>query len=74
MLGKGNKRRIVPVGGRNADGVERLAGRTDGWERAGTRWRCLSARVACAHIRLRLKQRSRAAGLATPVHIRTCCA
>jgi integrase/recombinase XerC len=48
VLGKGNKRRIVPVGGAALTALSAWLAARDGWERAGTRWRCLSARVAPA--------------------------
>jgi hypothetical protein len=65
---QGNKRRIVPVGGAALTALSALA--RDGWERAGTRWRCLSARVApaCAAHSLAPQTALQSAGLATPVH------
>jgi integrase/recombinase XerC len=72
VLGKGNKRRIVPVGGAALTALSAWLAARDGWERAGdTMALFVSARgtrLSVQHIRLRLKQRSRAAGLATPVH------
>lgn len=72
VLGKGSKRRTVPVGGPALAALEAWLAARSGWERAadspalfvGAR----GTRLSVQHIRLRLKQRSRAAGLATPVH------
>ena len=70
VLGKGSKRRSVPVG-RKA--LEALAA----WLHARSSWSGCDAalfinsrggRLSPQHIRLRLKQRSLKAGLATPVH------
>lgn len=70
VLGKGSKRRSVPVG-RKA--VEAL----DVWLAARTTWAATGAalfvnqrggRLTPQHVRVRLKQRSLRAGLATPVH------
>lgn len=72
VLGKGSKRRIVPVGGAALAALDAWLTARSGWERAhDTLALFVSARgtrLSVQHIRLRLKQRSRAAGLATPVH------
>ena len=76
MTGKGEKKRSVPVGGKALEALE-------AWLRARASWVTLSAtatespalfinarggRLTPQHIRVRLKQRSFRAGLATPVH------
>ena len=70
VLGKGNKKRSVPVGSK---ALEALAH----WVSLRTQWAGQDAalfinprggRLTPQHIRVRLKQRSLKAGLATPVH------
>lgn len=72
VLGKGEKRRSVPVGSKALAAL-------DGWLLARSQWAGLDAsaalfinprggRLTPQHIRVRLKQRSLKAGLATPVH------
>ncbi len=70
VLGKGSKRRSVPVGSAALAALERwLAMRSD-WAKEdmalfiGAR----GQRLTPQHIRVRLKRRSRLAGLSTPVH------
>jgi integrase/recombinase XerC len=76
VLGKGSKRRSVPVGRQALQALQTwLAARSD-WARlpnAGTASSALfinqrGGRLTPQHIRVRLKQRSLQAGLATPVH------
>ena len=70
VLGKGSKRRSVPVGSKALSAVLE-------WISLRARWAKLDAalfinaqgqRLSPQHIRVRLKQRSASAGLATPVH------
>ena len=72
VLGKGEKRRSVPVGSKALEAL-------DAWLLARSQWAGPDASVALfinprggrltpQHIRVRLKQRSFKAGLATPVH------
>ena len=76
VTGKGEKKRSVPVGGKALEALE-------AWLRARASWVTLSTtatespalfvnarggRLTPQHIRVRLKQRSLKAGLATPVH------
>ena len=72
VLGKGEKRRSVPVGGKALQAL-------DVWLQARSRWVAADGsaalfinprggRLTPQHIRVRLKQRSFHAGLATPVH------
>jgi integrase/recombinase XerC len=70
VLGKGSKRRTVPVG------AEALAALAD-WLKLRLHWAgddpalfiaAHGRRLTPQHVRLRLRQRSRRAGLATPVH------
>ena len=72
VLGKGSKRRIVPVGGPALAALDAWLAARGGWERAGDSPALFvsarGARLSVQHVRLRLKQRARAAGLATPVH------
>ena len=72
VLGKGSKRRIVPVGGPALAALSAWLAARCGWERASDNLALFvsarGTRLSVQHIRLRLKQRSRAAGLATPVH------
>ena len=70
VLGKGSKRRSVPVGGAALRSLEQWLAARGAWAREdpalfiGER----GARLTPQHIRVRLKQRSLKAGLATPVH------
>lgn len=72
VLGKASKRRIVPVGGPALAALDAWLAARGGWERASHSLALFvsarGTRLSVQHIRLRLKQRSRAAGLATPVH------
>ncbi|MFM9900704.1 MAG: tyrosine recombinase XerC [Polaromonas sp.] len=72
VLGKGGKRRIVPVGGPALAALQMWLAARGGWERAvdspALFVSARGSRLSVQHIRLRLKQRSQAAGLATPVH------
>lgn len=70
VLGKGSKRRSVPVGSKALEALQAWLEVRSGWaasdaalfiNRRGTR-------LTPQHIRVRLKQRSLQAGLATPVH------
>jgi integrase/recombinase XerC len=70
VLGKGNKKRSVPVGSKAMAALAQ-------WVSLRTQWARLDAalfinprgsRLTPQHIRVRLKQRSLKAGLATPVH------
>ena len=72
VLGKGEKRRSVPVGSKALEALE-------GWLLARSQWagpddgvalfiNPRGGRLTPQHIRVRLKQRSLKAGLATPVH------
>ena len=70
VLGKGNKKRSVPVGSKALEALARWASLRPQWAGQdgalfiGTR----GNRLTPQHIRVRLKQRSLKAGLATPVH------
>jgi integrase/recombinase XerC len=70
VLGKGSKRRSVPVGRAALDALARWLELRNAWASdepalfIGARGQRLSPQ----HIRLRLKRRSQLAGLATPVH------
>ena len=72
VLGKGGKRRIVPVGGPALVALQAWLAARDGWVRAADSPALFvsarGTRLSVQHIRLRLKQRSRSAGLVTPVH------
>jgi integrase/recombinase XerC len=46
VLGKGSKRRIVPVGGPALTALDAWLTARSGWGARRTRWRCLSARGA----------------------------
>ena len=70
VLGKGNKKRSVPVGSKALEALKH-------WARLRPQWAALDGalfinprggRLTPQHIRVRLKQRSLKAGLATPVH------
>ena len=70
VLGKGNKKRSVPVGSKALEALAR-------WMSLRLQWATQDAalfvnprgsRLTPQHIRVRLKQRSLKAGLATPVH------
>ena len=70
VLGKGNKKRSVPVGSKALEALKH-------WVRLRPQWAALDGalfinprggRLTPQHIRVRLKQRSLKAGLATPVH------
>ena len=70
VLGKGSKRRSVPVGRAALAALERWLAQRAAWDRddpalfIGSR----GQRLTPQHIRVRLKRRSQLAGLATPVH------
>ncbi|HYW58218.1 MAG TPA: tyrosine recombinase XerC [Polaromonas sp.] len=70
VLGKGSKRRSVPVGSKALDALrEWLAVRGDfAKEDPALFINQRGGRLSPQHIRVRLKQRSQQAGLATPVH------
>jgi integrase/recombinase XerC len=74
VLGKGEKRRSVPVGSKALEALEAwLAARALWVAPGGAACTALfisqrGARLSPQHIRVRLKQRSLKAGLATPVH------
>lgn len=71
VLGKGSKRRSVPVGRQALEALARWIEWRAAWARADTPALFIGARgqrLTPQHIRLRLKRRSRLAGLATPVH------
>jgi integrase/recombinase XerC len=70
VLGKGSKRRSVPVGSKAIDALEAWLDARREWE-SGNPALFINARggrLTPQHIRVRLKQRSLKAGLATPVH------
>ncbi|MFI5444565.1 tyrosine recombinase XerC [Polaromonas sp. UC242_47] len=70
VLGKGSKRRSVPVGSKALQALQAWLALRSAWARddaalfIGQR----GTRLTPQHIRVRLKQRSLQAGLATPVH------
>jgi integrase/recombinase XerC len=70
VLGKGSKRRSVPVGSKALEALQAWLEVRSGW--AGTNAALFvsqrGTRLTPQHIRVRLKQRSLQAGLATPVH------
>ena len=70
VLGKGNKRRSVPVGSKALEALARWLGLRREWAGPGGALFISprGARLSPQHIRVRLKQRSFQAGLATPVH------
>ncbi|QJC57502.1 Tyrosine recombinase XerC [Polaromonas vacuolata] len=70
VLGKGEKRRSVPVGGPALLALKSWLALRPGWAGldAALFINASGGRLTPQHIRVRLKQRSRLAGLATPVH------
>ncbi|SFB67139.1 integrase/recombinase XerC [Polaromonas sp. OV174] len=74
VLGKGQKRRSVPVGRAAMQALQRWLALRQHWAGAEPAGRTAlfigqrGTRLTPQHIRLRLKQRSLQAGLATPVH------
>jgi integrase/recombinase XerC len=75
VLGKGSKRRSVPVGRTALQALQAWLAVRSSWSREGTPGggdalfiNQRGTRLTPQHIRVRLKQRSLKAGLATPVH------
>jgi integrase/recombinase XerC len=73
VLGKGSKRRSVPVGSKAIDALEAWLDLRREWASTDSGNPALfinplGGRLTPQHIRVRLKQRSAQAGLATPVH------
>ncbi len=70
VLGKGSKRRSVPVGGKALEALRDWLALRSAWakEDAALFINQRGTRLTPQHIRVRLKQRSLQAGLATPVH------
>ena len=70
VLGKGSKRRSVPVGSKALEALSQWLALRDTWARfdAALFINARGGRLTPQHIRVRLKQRSLQAGLATPVH------
>ncbi|HEY3048128.1 MAG TPA: tyrosine recombinase XerC [Polaromonas sp.] len=70
VLGKGAKRRSVPVGGKALQALELWLAARSHWAKddAALFINQRGTRLTPQHIRVRLKQRSLKAGLATPVH------
>ena len=74
VLGKGSKRRIVPVGRAALLALQQWLEARSRWAPAGSLGEPAlfigqrGTRLTPQHVRLRLKQRSQQAGLATPVH------
>lgn len=74
VLGKGEKRRSVPVGNAALQALQKWLAARSRWARPGAPGgealfiNQRGTRLTPQHIRVRLKQRSRKAGLATPVH------
>ena len=70
VLGKGGKRRSVPIGSKAMQALARWLAVRDGWARDDVALfiNPRGGRLTPQHIRVRLKQRSLQAGLATPVH------
>jgi integrase/recombinase XerC len=70
VLGKGAKRRSVPVGGAALAALAHWLSLRAGWARedAALFIGARGQRLSPQHIRLRLKRRSQLAGLVTPVH------
>ena len=74
VLGKGEKRRSVPVGGAALKSLARWLAVRSTWSVPGVQASAAlfisqrGTRLTPQHIRVRLRQRSQQAGLATPVH------
>jgi integrase/recombinase XerC len=70
VLGKGSKRRSVPVGSKALEALQAWLAARSAWAKddAALFISQRGARLTPQHIRVRLKQRSLQAGLATPVH------
>ncbi len=70
VLGKGGKRRSVPVGRAALMALQQWLAVRQGWPHDGTALfiNQRGGRLTPQHIRVRLRQRSQRAGLATPVH------
>ena len=74
VLGKGEKRRSVPVGSAALAALRNWLALRSAWAAPGAETSAAlfisqrGARLTPQHIRVRLKQRSQQAGLATPVH------
>jgi integrase/recombinase XerC len=70
VLGKGSKRRSVPVGGKALEALRDWLALRSAWARedAALFINQRGTRLTPQHIRVRLKHRSLQAGLATPVH------
>ena len=70
VLGKGNKKRSVPVGSKALEAMVQWIGLRPQWAGldAALFINPRGSRLTPQHIRVRLKQRSLKAGLATPVH------
>ncbi len=70
VLGKGSKRRSVPVGSKALEALQAWLAVRGGWAKddAALFISQRGTRLTPQHIRVRLKQRSLQAGLATPVH------
>ena len=74
VLGKGEKRRSVPVGGAALKSLHHWLAVRSAWSMPGVQASAAlfisqrGSRLTPQHIRVRLKQRSQQAGLATPVH------
>ncbi len=70
VLGKGSKRRSVPVGSKALEALQAWLEARSGWVKddAALFISQRGTRLTPQHIRVRLKQRSLQAGLATPVH------
>lgn len=70
VLGKGSKRRSVPVGSKALEALQAWLAARSAWARddAALFISQRGTRLTPQHIRVRLKQRSLQAGLATPVH------
>jgi integrase/recombinase XerC len=70
VLGKGNKKRSVPVGSKALEALAQWGRLRPQWARqdAALFINPRGSRLTPQHIRVRLKQRSLKAGLATPVH------
>ncbi len=70
VLGKGSKRRSVPVGRKAIEALDAWLVARSQWAATGTALfiNQRGGRLTPQHVRVRLKQRSLKAGLATPVH------